>query len=64
MAKKKDMVTIICYRKEETMSRSAAIEEFMDCVNNSEGHERNRYVNILMDLLDGKTICSDRDGDY
>lgn len=64
MAKKKDMVTVTCYGRTETMERNKAMQFYRDCAQNSEGHERNRYFNVLMDLMDGKTECSDRDGDY
>lgn len=64
MAKKKDMVTITCYGKQEIRERNEAMQFYRDCALNSEGHERNRYFNILMDLMDGKTECSDRNGDY
>ena len=64
MAKKKDMVTITCYGKKETKERNEAMRFYKDCAENSEGHERNRYFNILMDLMDGKNLCSDRNGDY
>ena len=64
MAKKKDIVTIVCYGRKETRERNEAMQFYRDCAEHSEGHERNRYFNILMDLMDGKTECSDRDGDY
>lgn len=62
--RKKDMVTITCYGKTESRDRNEAMQFYMDCAQNSEGHERNRYFNILTDLMDGKTKCSDRNGDY
>ena len=64
MAKKKDIVNITCYGQTEKMERNKAMVKYRDCIQHSEGHERNRYLNILMDLMDGKAECSDRNGDY
>lgn len=55
-----DMVTIICYGEESKMSRQEAIEEFTEGVMYCEGSEQARYINILMDLKAGKTICTDQ----
>jgi len=62
--RRKDFVTIICYGQLETMERNDAMEKYMDCIRHSEGHERNRYFNIVSDLTEGKAVCSDRDGNY
>lgn len=59
-----DIVEIICYGRHEKMERQKAIKEYKMAILCSEGHERNRYVNILMDLEMGYKVCNDRDGDY
>ena len=56
-----DIVTIKCYGKEEKMERAEAIEYYREGVENSDGSERERYMEILMDLYDGKDYCSDKD---
>ena len=56
-----DIVTVRTYRKDEKMERSKAIAFFKDAVENCEGSERDRYVEVLMDLLEGKTFCSDKE---
>jgi len=61
---KNDMVTITCYGRTETMDRIDALQKYRDCIAHSEGHERTRYFNIVVDLMNGKTECSDRNGDY
>lgn len=59
-----DIVTISCYGKEEKMSRLDAMKKYQECVLCSEGSERDRYVNILVALLNGDKYCSDRDDLY
>ena len=54
-----DIVTITCYGKKETRTRSDALAFYKDCMRACEGSERDRYCNIVMDLEDGKTECSD-----
>ena len=61
---KNDIVTIICYGVAEKLPRRRALEYYHECVQNSEGHEQRRYMNILLDLMYGKKLCSDRNGDY
>lgn len=54
------MIKIICYgRTEEWESREEAIEYFGQAAMCTEGSERERYMNIYFDLLDGKEICID-----
>lgn len=54
-----DLVKITCYRKTETMERSKAMKFYRECADNSEGSERDRYVNILFGLMDGLKEVSD-----
>lgn len=57
------MVTIKCYNKETQMERKEAIRFYKEAVACCEGSERDRYMNVLMDLLDGKDYCTDEE-DY
>lgn len=58
--KKTKPVTCICYGKAQTFpSRRAAQNFYWDCVENSEGSERERYLNILAKLHRGEDNCSD-----
>ena len=59
MAKKKDMVTITCYGREETLPRSAAIKKYKEGMMCCEGSERERYTNIYLQLIEGQTKCTD-----
>lgn len=46
-------VYVVCYRKLATYNtRDEAIAFYKRCIYASEGSERERYTNILMDLLD------------
>lgn len=54
-----DKVKITCYGKTETMERKKAIQFYRECIANSEGSERERYVNIFMGLVDGLSKVSD-----
>ena len=56
-----DIVTITCYGQKTTMTRQEALEEYREAMRCCEGSERERYCNIVMDLEDGKTECSDGD---
>lgn len=56
---RKRFVTILCNGKVELMTRTAAIAKFREGVGCCEGSERDRYMNILLDLMDGKRICKD-----
>lgn len=60
-----ECITTITYgQKEKWGNRNEAVAFFINCIENSEGAERNRYVNVLLDLLHGKNVCSDKGGDY
>ena len=53
-------VTVICYgEREEWKSRWAARQFFQLGTLMCDGSERNRYMNIFLDLTVGKKICSD-----
>lgn len=54
--------TITCYGKTTTYKereRKKQIREFREAADWSEGCERERYVNILFDLIDGRKHCKD-----
>mgnify|MGYP007013864716 CR=1 FL=1 len=55
----KDIVKIICYRRESEMERQDAIREFTEGVMVCNGSERDRYMNILLDLMAGMKVCRD-----
>ena len=57
---RKDMVSITCYGRTEMMERKSAMKFYRECADNSEGAERERYVNILFGLMDGLTEVSDQ----
>ena len=62
MTKQKEIIKVICYGQEEIYTdRKKAMKFYRECADNSEGAERERYVNILFDLMDGKTLCTDSD---
>lgn len=54
-----DVVKIICYKRESEMNRQDAIREFTEGVMVCDGSERDRYMNVLLDLMAGKTVCRD-----
>lgn len=61
ICKRLNYVKTICYGTERTFDdRQEAVDFYERCVMNSEGSERERYVEILIDLRCGKAICSDK----
>ena len=56
-----DTVTVICYNKKETMSRKEAIKKYEEGMLCCEGSERDRYTNVYLDLISGKTVCTDEE---
>lgn len=59
MLNMEEMVVIECYHSQERMKRKDAIRKYKQAMECSEGSERDRYVNIFLQLLDGETECSD-----
>ena len=58
----KETVKVICYGEEETWaSREKAKQFYLECMTMSEGSERDRYTNIYLDLVEGKTVCVDEE---
>lgn len=61
ICKKLNYVIVHNYGKDRTFDdRQEAIDFYEECVLGSEGSERERYVEILIDLRSGKTYCSDK----
>ena len=61
ICKKLNYVIVHSYGKDRTFDdRQEAIDFYEECVLGSEGSERDRYVEILIDLRSGKTYCSDK----
>lgn len=54
-----EQVNIICYNQQETMTRKEGIEKYLEGVCCCEGSERDRYLNIYLDLIEGKMTASD-----
>ena len=58
----KEDITVICYNQPTIFtSRKSAREEVMNWIACSEGSERDRYLNVLFDLDEGKKVCTDDD---
>ena len=55
-----ETVTIECYRQKEKKTRREALEEYYDCMKNSEGCEHERYETIFFQLMEGYMECSDQ----
>lgn len=54
-------VTVTCYNKTKVYPSAKAAEKFFwDCADNSEGAERERYMNILSQLRKGMIVCDDQ----
>lgn len=58
--KKLDSVKTICYGEENFWdTRKEALEFFKEGILMSEGSEQQRYIHVCMDLMEGKTVCTD-----
>ncbi len=56
------MIKTICYGTERHWSdRTDAVRWFLECVSASEGSEKERYTNILTQLLSGAEVATDGD---
>lgn len=59
-----DTFTITCYNSTETFpeeERRAQIREYKRAMLACEGSERDRYINIYLDLVAGKKVCKDEE---
>ena len=60
MAKRK--IVCWCYGDRHLFNtKKEALAFFKDCARNSEGSERDRYMNIIFQLEEGKRNCYDLD---
>ena len=58
--KKTDKVVIICYDRAETWNkRENALAFYREGARCCEGCEKERYANIVLDLLDGEKVATD-----
>ena len=55
-----EQIEVYCYAKRTFESKASAERFYVQCIKNSEGSERERYANVLADILDGFTICWDQ----
>lgn len=60
LPRKADWVTVTCYGDSQRMRRQDAIEFYEEAQANSDGCERERYLNVLEDLRNGLKTCSDK----
>lgn len=55
-----EQITTTCYgHTDKWASREQAVRYFQECAMCSEGAEKERYTNIILQLLDGQTDCHD-----
>lgn len=58
--KVKEDIMIICYRRiDKWEDRTKAVKYFYECALCSEGAEKERYTNIMMDLMAGANLATD-----
>lgn len=57
---KPSVVTITCYNETKTWFRDDALAFYQAGVESCDGAERQRYMNIVSQLLRGETECSDQ----
>lgn len=51
---------VLCYNGAEVwQSRELAAEFYLEAMCACEGAERERYTNVLLDIMAGKTLCHD-----
>mgnify|MGYP001197243399 CR=1 FL=1 len=57
---KAETIKVTCYGKTDVYGNREEAERFyLEAMMNSEGSERDRYVNIYLQLKEGRTECSD-----
>ncbi|MCR5066334.1 MAG: hypothetical protein K6A67_11300 [Bacteroidales bacterium] len=56
-----EKVTVTCYRKKETMTRSEAIDKYYEGMLCCDGSEAERYTTIYCQLMEGYTDVSDEE---
>ena len=59
-AKHNDQVTVVCYGEEKVWESRAEAEAFyLEAMLACEGAERDRYMNIYIELKAGLSVCTD-----
>lgn len=62
--RKLDSVKVVCYGQEKIWdSREEATQFYFEATASSEGSERNRYINIYLQLQAGNQVCIDLEDD-
>lgn len=57
-------VTVVCYGEEEHwITRKAALNFYSNAIDATDGHEQQRYINIVDQLEQGSTFADDFNGD-
>ena len=54
-----DMVSVTCYNQTECLTRQEALDKYYEAMVCCEGSERDRYLQIYTQLIDGCTDCYD-----
>lgn len=57
--RKSDVVVVTCYGRQEVLERRDALAKYKEGILCCEGAERDRYVNIYFQLMDGAREASD-----
>lgn len=53
-------VVVVCYNQAEVwQSREMAASFYLEAMCACEGAERDRYTEVLLDIMAGKTVCHD-----
>ncbi len=58
--KMEEIITVRCYYKEEKLTKTDAYKKYREAYECSDGSEKERYMEVLMDLADGKDYCDDK----
>lgn len=62
--RKLDSVTVVCYGETKVWdSRKEAEQFFLEGMAACDGAEKERYTNIFLDLVSGKSVCRDTEDD-
>ena len=54
-----DIVKVTCYGRTETLTRNEALRKYSEAILGSDGSERDRYAQIVAELVDGWSTVSD-----
>lgn len=59
MPNMEEMVMVECYGTLKEYKRSEALKTYKFAMDNSKGNERERYMDIFLQLIQGKISCTD-----